>query len=197
MYKRQIVTCIPDQTMSQSVVDKCKDAGVPIIAVDDGLIDTDGNKIAPWFGIDAYNIGYTAGEWMADYAKKNDLLDDPSVGLLYMTMETVSSCVPRTEGEKDAWKDKLGDALSDRTYAVSYTHLRPARCRRAGASRRAAWSGCPRRPRRCGSAWRGQARWPPRSALSCTAARCGPDNSRPAAPAAGDLSLIHIYRAAP
>ena len=118
-----IVTCIPDQTMSQSVVDKCNEAGVPIIAVDDGLIDTEGNKIAPWFGIDAYNIGYTAGEWMADYAKENDLLDDPSVGLLYMTMETVSSCVPRTEGEKDAWKDKLGDALSDRTYEADYVSM--------------------------------------------------------------------------
>lgn len=115
-----IVCCVPDQTMSQSVVDKCNDAGVPVIAVDDGLIDTDGNKIAPWFGIDAYNIGYAAGEWMADYAKDNDLLDDPEVGLLYMTMETVSSCVPRTQGQQDAWKDKVGDALSDRTWTADY-----------------------------------------------------------------------------
>ena len=118
-----IVTCIPDQTMSQSVVDKCNEAGVPIIAVDDGLIDTEGNKIAPWFGIDAYNIGYTAGEWMADYATENNLLEDPEVGLLYMTMETVSSCVPRTEGEQDAWADKVGDALSDRTYYADYVSM--------------------------------------------------------------------------
>ena len=109
--------------MSQSVVDKCNEAGVPIIAVDDGLIDTEGNKIAPWFGIDAYNIGYTAGEWMADYATENNLLEDPEVGLLYMTMETVSSCVPRTEGEQDAWADKVGDALSDRTYYADYVSM--------------------------------------------------------------------------
>ena len=32
-----IVTCIPDQTMSQAVVDKCKEAGIPIIAADDAL----------------------------------------------------------------------------------------------------------------------------------------------------------------
>ncbi|MCI8454928.1 MAG: substrate-binding domain-containing protein [Lachnospiraceae bacterium] len=115
-----ILACVPDQTMSQSVVDKCAAAGVPIIAVDDGLIDDAGEKIAPWFGIDAYNIGYAAGEWMAEYAATNNLLEDETVGLLYMTMDTVSSCVPRTEGERDAWKEKAGDALADRTYSADY-----------------------------------------------------------------------------
>ena len=58
------------------------------------LIDTEGNKIAPWFGIDAYNIGYAAGEWMADYATENNMTEDETVGVLYMTMNTTSSCVP-------------------------------------------------------------------------------------------------------
>lgn len=115
-----IVTCVPDQTMSQAVVERCNEAGVPVIAVDDGLIDEAGNKIAPWFGIDAYNIGYAAGEWLADYAKDNNLLEDESVGLLYMTMSTVSSCVPRTEGAQQAWADKLGDAMADRTFYGDY-----------------------------------------------------------------------------
>ncbi len=111
-----IFICVPDQTMSQSVVEKCEAAGIPVVACDDGLIDDAGNKIAPWFGIDAYNIGYAAGEWMADYAVENKLLEDESTAVLYATMDTVSSCVPRTDGEKQAWQDKLGDALSDRTY---------------------------------------------------------------------------------
>ena len=68
-----IVTCIPDQTMSEAVVAKCEAAGVLIVACDDPLKDGDNNKLAPWFGIDAYNIGYAAGEWMADYATKNNL----------------------------------------------------------------------------------------------------------------------------
>ena len=51
-----IVTCIPDQTLSQAAVDKCKEAGIPIVAGDDAL-EVDGEKIAPWVGIDAYNIG--------------------------------------------------------------------------------------------------------------------------------------------
>lgn len=115
-----IFICVPDQTMSLAVVEKCNESNTLVVAVDDGLIDDEGNKIAPWFGIDAYNIGYAAGEWMADYAVENNLVEDEACALLYMTMDTVSSCVPRTEGEKQAWSDKLGDALADRIYSADY-----------------------------------------------------------------------------
>jgi L-arabinose transport system substrate-binding protein len=94
-----IVTCIPDQTMSQAVVDELKDAGIPVVAADDALQDTAGTKIAPWVGINAYIIGEANGEWIANYAITNNLVSDAACGLLIMTMDTVSSCVPRAEGE--------------------------------------------------------------------------------------------------
>lgn len=95
-----IIICVPDQTMSQAVVDKCVEAGIPVVAVDDAL-EVNGDKIAPWVGIDGYNIGMANGEWMAQYAIDNNLVDDAECGVLFLTMDTVSSCVPRTEGEKD------------------------------------------------------------------------------------------------
>ncbi len=95
-----IIICVPDQTMSQAVVDKCEEAGIPVVAVDDAL-EVNGEKIAPWVGIDGYNIGAANGEWMANYALDNNLVDDEECGVLFLTMDTVSSCVPRTEGEKD------------------------------------------------------------------------------------------------
>lgn len=95
-----ILMCIPDQTMSQAVVDKCKEANLPIVAVDDAL-EKDGKKLAPWVGIDGYKIGEANGEWMANYAKDNKLVDDEETGVLLLTMDTVSSCVPRTEGAED------------------------------------------------------------------------------------------------
>lgn len=95
-----IIICVPDQTMSQAVVDKCAEAGIPVVAVDDAL-EVNGEKIAPWVGIDGYNIGMANGEWMAQYALDNNLVDDEECGVLFLTMDTVSSCVPRTEGEKD------------------------------------------------------------------------------------------------
>lgn len=115
-----IFICVPDQSMSASVVDLCKEGNVPVVSVDDGLIDENGNRLAPWYGIDAYNIGKAAGEWMANYAKENNLLDDPTAGIIYAEMPTVNSCVPRTQGEKDAWKAINGDAMADRTYSFPY-----------------------------------------------------------------------------
>ncbi|RHT56522.1 LacI family transcriptional regulator [Clostridium sp. AM29-11AC] len=102
-----IVICVPDQTMSQAVVDKCSEAGIPVVAADDAL-EVNGEKIAPWVGIDGYNIGAANGEWMGNYAKENNLIDDEECGVMFLTMDTVSSCVPRTEGEKDKFFEVTG-----------------------------------------------------------------------------------------
>ncbi|WP_444659481.1 arabinose ABC transporter substrate-binding protein [Caproiciproducens sp. R2] len=115
-----VVTCIPDQTMSQSVVDKLTQAKIPVIAADDALQDGSGKKLAPWVGIDAYAIGETNGKWLADYAKKNDLVSKSDVGLLIMTMDTVSSCVPRAEGEYDAFTKDCPDFAASRIFKADY-----------------------------------------------------------------------------
>ena len=41
-----IVTCVPDQTMSQTVVDECREAGIPVVAADDAL-EVNGEKLVP------------------------------------------------------------------------------------------------------------------------------------------------------
>lgn len=115
-----IVTCIPDQTMSQAVVDKCKEANLPIVAADDALQDGDGNKLAPWVGINAYVIGQANGDWLANYAKENNLVGDAECGLLIMTMDTVSSCVPRAEGEYDNFTAACPDFDTARIFKADY-----------------------------------------------------------------------------
>jgi len=115
-----IVTCIPDQTMSKTVVDKCKEAGIPIVAADDALQDESGELLAPWVGIDGYVIGEKNGEWVANYMKDNDMLDDPEVGLLLITMDTVSSCVPRTEGQYDKFTELCPDFDKNRIFKADY-----------------------------------------------------------------------------
>jgi L-arabinose transport system substrate-binding protein len=56
-----ILVCIPDQNLSQATMTKLKEANIPVIAVDDPLQDESGMLLAPWVGIDAYNIGLEAG----------------------------------------------------------------------------------------------------------------------------------------
>lgn len=97
-----ILTCTPDQNLSQAVVNKLKAAGIPVIACDDALQLEDGTKLAPWVGIDAYNIGKNVGEWAVEYIKKNNLADDSGFGIMLLTADTVSSCVPRTDGQFDS-----------------------------------------------------------------------------------------------
>lgn len=115
-----IVTCIPDQTMSQAAVDKAQEAGIPIVAADDALQDANGEKLVPWVGINAYVIGEANGEWLANYAKENDLIGQEDVGLLLMTMDTVSSCVPRAEGEFDKFTELCPDFDESRIFRADY-----------------------------------------------------------------------------
>lgn len=115
-----IVTCIPDQTMSQAAVDKAAEAGIPIVAADDALQDADGNKLAPWVGINAYVIGEANGEWLANYAIDNELVGKEDVGLLLMTMDTVSSCVPRAEGELAKFTELCPDFPEGNIFKADY-----------------------------------------------------------------------------
>lgn len=114
-----IVACVPDQTMSQAVVDKCEEAGIPIVAADDAL-EVNGEKLAPWVGIDGYNIGVANGEWLANYMTENNLVTDPEMGVLIMTMDTVTSCVPRAEGEIDKLTEMLPDLDESKIYRADY-----------------------------------------------------------------------------
>ena len=115
-----VVTCIPDQTMSQAAVDKLAEAGIPVVAADDALQTADGTKIAPWVGINAYVIGEANGAWVAEYAKANDLVNDPECALLILTMDTVSSCVPRAEGEYDKFTELCPEFDTAKIFKADY-----------------------------------------------------------------------------
>ena len=114
-----IVTCTPDQTLSRAVIEKLEPSGIPVVAADDAL-EENGEKIAPWVGINAYVIGEANGKWIADYAKEHNLVNDPTCALLILTMDTVSSCVPRAEGEYDKFTSELPEFGTDRIYFADY-----------------------------------------------------------------------------
>ena len=102
-----VLICIPDQVMSQVVVDRLTEAGIPVIAVDDPLIDDAGEKIAPWVGIDGYTIGYANGQWLAEYILEHGIENLEGLGVMLLTMDTVSSTVPRIDGAVDAFLNVL------------------------------------------------------------------------------------------
>lgn len=115
-----VITCIPDQKLSKVTVDKLNEAGIPVVAADDALQDESGKKLAPWVGINAYKIGEANGEWMANYAKDNGLDKNENAGVLILTMDTVSSCVPRTEGEYAKFKEIIPEYKEERIFKADY-----------------------------------------------------------------------------
>ena len=91
-----------------------------MVACDDALQNDAGDKLAPWVGINAYVIGQANGDWLAAYAKDNNLVEDEQCGLLLLTMDTVSSCVPRAEGEYDNFTANCPDFPAERIFKADY-----------------------------------------------------------------------------
>lgn len=124
-----IIICTPDQELSQTIVDRCNVAEIPVFADADGLI-VDGKHIAPALELNAYVVGSGMGEWLAEYVNTEmDLAaDGESIGYMRMTMNEVSSCVPRAEGAKDSFlagcpdfdEAKIIDANYDGTTEAGY-----------------------------------------------------------------------------
>lgn len=97
-----LIVCPPDQKLSQITVQRCAEAGIKVMADDDGLIDENGVHIAPALELDAYKVGEGIGEYLGNYVIANKIdADFSKVGYLCMTMSEVSSCVPRSTGAVD------------------------------------------------------------------------------------------------
>ena len=98
-----IAITVPDQTIGPAIAKAAKDAGVVLIATDDGIMDEAGNPV-PFVGFDGKDMGKKVGEaaaklltdsgWLKDSAKK--------VGVLSTEVQTLSVCNDRTDNEKAA-----------------------------------------------------------------------------------------------
>ncbi len=98
-----IAITVPDQTIGPAIAKAAKDAGVVLIATDDGIVDEAGKPV-PFVGFDGKDMGKKVGEaasklltdggWLKDSAKK--------VGVLSVEVQTLSVCNDRTDNEKAA-----------------------------------------------------------------------------------------------
>ncbi|MDR2785167.1 MAG: substrate-binding domain-containing protein [Treponema sp.] len=99
-----LIVCPPDQKLSQITVERCKAAGIKVMADDDGLIDEKGVHIAPALELDAYKVGEGIGEYLGNYYKQNNMdANAATTAFMLMNMPEVSSCVPRSEGARDTF----------------------------------------------------------------------------------------------
>jgi L-arabinose transport system substrate-binding protein len=96
-----IAITVPDQSIGPAVAKAAKDAGIPLVATDDPIKDSDGKDV-PFVGFDGTDMGtkvgqeaaklLTAAKWTTDSAKK--------VGVLSVEKQDLSVCNQRTDAEK-------------------------------------------------------------------------------------------------
>ena len=115
-----LIVCPPDQQLSQITVDKCDQAGVKVFADADGLIDENKVHIAPALELNAYVVGESQGEWVGNYINENALADKADFQYLCLTMDTVSSCVPRAQGAIDKVMEKVPSITEDKILKADY-----------------------------------------------------------------------------
>lgn len=116
-----LIVNICDQQLSQMTVTKCKEAGIPVVAVDVPLIDENGNYLAPAIELDSYLSGRAMGEWAVNYIKENNMLENPEkTGIMILAMEKVTSCVPRSDGQVDVFKESFTDFPEENIIRIDY-----------------------------------------------------------------------------
>ncbi len=115
-----IAITVPDQTIGPAIAKAAADAGVVLIATDDGITDVDGNPI-PFVGFDGKDMGKKVGEAAAQLLKDSGWMDDPdkTVGVLSVEVQTLSVCNDRTDNEKAAMI--ASGVPESQIYSVPYT----------------------------------------------------------------------------
>jgi L-arabinose transport system substrate-binding protein len=94
-----IIIVVPDTKIGPAVIEKAQAAGIPLIAVDDTILDGSG-KAAPFVGFDAASAGLKVGELIAEYyqAEGWDKLTGAKIKAVSVEDQDLEVCNLRTEG---------------------------------------------------------------------------------------------------
>jgi L-arabinose transport system substrate-binding protein len=115
-----IAITVPDQTIGPAIAKAAADAGVVLIATDDGIVDENGDPV-PFVGFDGKDMGKKVGEAAAQLLTESGWLDnaDKKVGVLSVEVQTLSVCNDRTDNEKAAII--AAGIPEDQVFPVPYT----------------------------------------------------------------------------
>jgi L-arabinose transport system substrate-binding protein len=102
-----IVMVAPDQAIGPQVIEKAKQAGIPLLASDDGLKDASGTA-APFVGFNGTAMGKSIGEKAAElYTAAGWKASDTKI--IAVGKADLSVCVQRIEGAASSFGTKVSD----------------------------------------------------------------------------------------
>ena len=107
----------PDQAIGTAVAKAAADAGIPLIATDDPLVDGAGNDV-PFAGFDGVAMGTNVGKRAGELLQASGWLESNDYGVLSVEVQTLSVCNDRTNAAAEQVVAAGGSA--DAIKAVSY-----------------------------------------------------------------------------
>jgi L-arabinose transport system substrate-binding protein len=93
-----IAIVVPNEQIGPSVIEKAAEADVPLIALDVGIVDAEGND-APFAGFDGTDMGNKVGEEAARLWTESGWGSD-GVGILSVEAEAFTVCMDRTNASR-------------------------------------------------------------------------------------------------
>lgn len=102
-----LMIVVTQQSLGPAVVEKCREAGIPVITIDDTIEDSDGNRI-PHVGLPTVETGIMGGHALAKLAKERGFFDPGNVvKVMQIDMSFLSVVHDRTVGYKAALQEDL------------------------------------------------------------------------------------------
>ena len=115
-----IAIVVPEQSLGPRVAEKAKEAGIPLIAVDDDIYYQDGTPV-PYVGLDAYSIGRKVGEEIARiYRKEGWDKSGHEVRVASIEDKKAETCMKRNQGAEDAFREAVPDFPAENIIHVPY-----------------------------------------------------------------------------
>lgn len=104
-----VIIVVPDQAIGPAVIKRTKEAGIPVIAVDDGIVDEAG-VAAPFVGFEAKAIGKQVGDTIVEFHKSLGWGDAAASDTFVLSIEVqgLSVCMDRNNAANDVLKSSLG-----------------------------------------------------------------------------------------
>jgi len=115
-----VIIVVPDQSIGPAILERTVAAGIPVIAVDDGIMDAAGNP-APFVGFEAVLIGQQVGNAIADFHGELGWGNMAAEGTYILSIEVqgLSVCMDRTDNANAILAERLG-LSEDRVIHIPY-----------------------------------------------------------------------------
>ena len=113
-----IAIVVPDRALGPVVAARAKEAGIPLIAVDDDITFEDGTAV-PYVGMNAHNIGLSVGRELARLYNEEDWANK-EVRVVSIEDRKADTCMQRNRGAEEAFMEGVPGFNPDNIIRVAY-----------------------------------------------------------------------------